>query len=203
MPWKQYLNIQQREMRSFNYCFRLRFPLSTIICACAMVVFSAAPVRAADDACANLARVKIDIFLSELRSVSLQRTRYSYHSDSEEYRIDHLNNRRHGSDSAFAYSYNKDRIQARPGNAVVNILLPAKENTPWSRLKLKLSERWLLDADLYYADSRNEENNHGFKPTPRLSYEFGTIKLVTRYIPHIQDYNASALMAFYLSVTLY
>lgn len=187
-------------MSNFIYGCCLIVLLVLNMCGCAMISNQARNTSVAE-LYADTEQASVTAIPDEQHPLKLPHPGLSYHSDSAELRINHLENRRHGTSSADDHFYNTDRKPTRQGSINnIDSEPPVKANTPWSRLQLKLNHRWLLDADLSNMGSMPYENSHGFMPTPRLSYEFGSLKLVSRYIPHIQDYNASAVTAIYLSI---
>lgn len=167
---------------------------------CAMTEQTTQPANSSLNVCVGTTNSSVESIPSDQQAVRISRKESAYHSDSEEYRIDHLVSRRYGSSNITVHTYNADRFDFTQNNRPVNGLLSPKPYNPWSRLQLILNDRWLLDADFDYTVSMASENSPAFRPTPRLRYEYGTLKLTTRYIPHIQNYNTSAVMAIYLSI---
>lgn len=80
--------------------------------------------------------------------------------------------------------------------------LPAEKNkepiTPWTHFQFLLNDRWQLGADL---PDYNSFVNGSYIPIPRLTYDYGAIKLSTLYMPQIQSYNPYAVMGLYLIIT--
>jgi len=187
-------------MRKLFYGIRHGFTLALTLCCGTVITQANGCASFWGDFCVDSAHAGVKAISDEQRSVKLLLPGSAYHPDSSEHRIDHLANRRHGSNSAVAYTYNADRFAFPHKIPAAEILVPSRSDTPWSRLQLMLNDRWLLDADFSSTDSMNHVNSRGFMATPRLRYEYRSLKLITRYIPRIQDYNNTAVMAIYLII---
>jgi hypothetical protein len=69
--------------------------------------------------------------------------------------------------------------------------------------QFKLGDRWRLGADLLAIQSQTYNNGHGFiAPIPRVTYDFGPVKLNLVYVPRYQDYNRFAVFGLYVSAPL-
>lgn len=67
----------------------------------------------------------------------------------------------------------------------------------------KLGERWRLGADLLAIHSQTYNNGRGFiAPIPRVTYDFGPVKVNVVYVPRYQDYNRFAVFGLYFSTPL-
>ena len=121
-----------------------------------------------------------------------------YHSDSEYIRKYHLANIHHVTSYMF-YDFNdNNRFTAR----LIIKKSPAdwteKPKAPRTNFQFSLSDRWQLGADL---PDINRFSNGSYIPIPRLTYDYGAIKLSTLYMPEIQSYNLYAVMGLYLIIT--
>ena len=68
----------------------------------------------------------------------------------------------------------------------------------------KLDNRWEVGADLMAVESKTYNKGRTFvAPIPRLTYNFGTIKLNAIYVPKFQKYNVFSVFAVFLSVPLW
>lgn len=69
--------------------------------------------------------------------------------------------------------------------------------------QFKLGARWRLGADLLAIHSRSYNNGRSFvAPIPRLTYDFGPLKLNVVYVPRYQDYNRFAVFGLFISAPL-
>lgn len=70
--------------------------------------------------------------------------------------------------------------------------------------QFKLGDRWLLGADLLAMNSPTYNMGRSFiAPIPRVTYDFGAVKLNATYIPRIQNYNDFAAYAIYFTIPLF
>lgn len=70
--------------------------------------------------------------------------------------------------------------------------------------QFKLGDRWRLGADLLAINSPTYNKGHSFiAPIPRLTYDFGAVKINATYIPKVQKYNDFAVYAIYFTLPLY
>lgn len=133
-------------------------------------------------------------------SYKLQLHGYYYHADSELLRKYQLINMHHGSPDPANYFHDADRLTAPSMVQTVHTDWSKKPIEPWSNFEFVLNDRWQLSADL--PDFSNFANgNRSYIPTPRLTYDYGAIKLSTLYIPQIQNYNLISAMGIYLIIT--
>lgn len=69
--------------------------------------------------------------------------------------------------------------------------------------QFKLGENWRLGGDLLAVQSRTYNRGHGFiAAIPRLSYDFGPVKLNAVYFPEVSDVNEVAAFGFYFTVPM-
>jgi hypothetical protein len=72
----------------------------------------------------------------------------------------------------------------------------AKKNFQFS-----FNDRWRLGADLSSLQSQTDgEMFRLIVPTPRLTYEYGAVKLSTLYLPPVQGYNQNPTMGVYFII---
>ena len=120
-----------------------------------------------------------------------------YHSNSELLRKYHLANKHYGS----GYLDNDIHDANHLTTSLVSTTVPAerhkKTKDPWSKFQFLLNDRWQLGAD--FPDIKNFANG-SYIPTPRLTYDYGAVKLSTLYLPQIQSYNQFSVMGLYLII---
>lgn len=69
--------------------------------------------------------------------------------------------------------------------------------------QFKLGNRWRLGADLLALHSTTYNNDRAFvAPIPRVTYDFGPVKLNAVYVPRYQELNRFAVFGFYFTMPL-
>ena len=120
-----------------------------------------------------------------------------YHSNSELLRKYHLANKHYGS----GYLNNDIHDENHFTISLISTTVPAERHKKtkdlWSNFQFVLNDRWQLGADL---PDINSFANGSYLPTPRLTYDYGAVKLSTLYLPQIQSYNQFSVMGLYLII---
>jgi hypothetical protein len=127
----------------------------------------------------------------------------SYHPDREGTRTSHLDNEVNAG-LGLNYQYHND---AR-GVASIEAGFYKDSGSNWAKFagtgyQFKLGKSWLLGADLLAVQSPTYNKGDAFiAPIPRLTYDFGPVKVNAIYIPKIDPVNLYAVFAIYLTVPL-
>jgi hypothetical protein len=127
----------------------------------------------------------------------------SYHTDRAGVRDRHLDNEMNVG-LGLDYEFHND------ARGVVNFQTAVFKDSGrnWAKIagagyQFKLGDRWRLGADLLAIQSQTYNNGHGFiAPIPRVTYDFGPVKLNLVYVPRYQDYNRFAVFGLYVSAPL-
>lgn len=127
----------------------------------------------------------------------------SYHTDRKGTRDRHLDNEVNlglGLD----YEFHSDAM----GAATLQTGFFKDSGRNWTKIagagyQFKLGERWRLGADLLAIHSPTYNNGRSFvAPVPRVTYDFGRVKVNLVYVPRYQDYNLFAVFGLYFSTPL-
>jgi hypothetical protein len=191
-------------IKYLTYRFWLNFPALLILCGCATLDQTSKPANTVTEICADPCLVHFNTRKNNQRTSkgTIAPQRDSFHSDSEQLRVDHLQNRRHGSlgiiknsskNVLVSNSFNRENIEMNSQNTSI---------FQWTRIQYLLNDRWRLDAELPdFGDFIQNRNLSLIIPTPRLTYEMGSVKISTLFIPRTFDYRLIAVMGINLSIS--
>lgn len=191
-------------MKYFTYRFWLSFTALIILCGCATLDKSSNPALSDTQICAGSCQVHSKVQNNNQRTTKEKFTpqRDSFHSDSEQLRIDHLHNRRHGSLGITNSSSKNGLDYSRINRENIDAVSQNNASFQWTRIQYLLNDRWRLDAELPdFGDFIQNRNLSLIIPTPRLTYEMGPVKLSTLFIPRTFDYRLIAVMGIYFSIS--
>lgn len=127
----------------------------------------------------------------------------SYHTDRTGARDRHLDNEVNPG-LGLDYEFHSDVM----GVATLQTGFFKDSGRNWTKLagagyQFKLGKRWRLGADLLAIQSPTYNNGRGFvAPIPRITYDFGPVKVNLVYVPRYQDYNRFAVFGLYFSTPL-
>lgn len=125
----------------------------------------------------------------------------SYHTDRGGTRVSHLDNE-FNVGLGLNYEFHND---AR-GVAGLETGFFRDSGRNWAKFagtsyQFKLGERWRFGADLLAVQSETYNKGRGFvAPLPRLTYDFGAVKLNAIYVPRVPQYNRFAAFGFYFTL---
>jgi hypothetical protein len=177
-------------------------PLVLLLCSCTLAASknNSTPIVVAPCTAGAISSVKKTI--PPLTRFKQPLPKNLYYSDNE--RVRKLNMASMHNESIYLDTNFQDetRLPAHLKNKTLDDGWHSKPKVPWSRFQFELNDRWQLGADL--PDLKNFANGDGhldLVPIPRLSYDFGSVKLTSLYIPQIQDYNLTSVMGLYLIIT--
>lgn len=127
----------------------------------------------------------------------------SYHPDRQGTRINHLDNELNIGLGLGYKLHNDARGQT---NVEAGFFKDSGRN--WAKFagmgyQFKFGERWKLGADLLAVNSPTYNKGRSFiAPIPRLTYDFGTVKLNAIYIPRFRPINDFAVYAIFFTIPL-
>ena len=127
----------------------------------------------------------------------------SYHTDRKGTRDRHLDNELNAG-LGLNYEFHNDARGV--ANVEAGFLKDSGRN--WAKFagmgyQFKFGDRWRLGADLLAIQSPTYNNGRGFvAPIPRLTYDFGPVKLNAVYIPRFREINQFAVFGFYFTVPM-
>lgn len=127
----------------------------------------------------------------------------SYHPDRAGTHARHLDNE---INVGLGLGY-KIRNDAR-GNLNVETGIFKDSGRNWAKFagvgyQFKLSDHWLLGADLLAIQSPTYNYGRAFiAPVPRLTYDFGAVKINATYVPKVVEFNQFDIFFIYLTVPL-
>jgi len=127
----------------------------------------------------------------------------SYHPDRQGTKVNHLDN---NLNAGLGLGYRLHENARGVTNIEAGFFHDSGRN--WAKFagvgyQFKLGDRWLFGADLLAMNSPTYNKGHSFiAPIPRLTYDFGAVKLNATYIPKVQKYNDFAAYAIYLTIPL-
>lgn len=127
----------------------------------------------------------------------------SYHPDRAGTRLNHLDNELNAG-LGLGYQFHNDaRGQA---NVEAGFFKDSGSNLAkfaGAGYQFKLSDHLLFGADLLAIQSKTYNKGNGFiAPIPRLTYDFGAVKLNATYIPKVPPFNAFSVFAIYLTIPI-
>jgi hypothetical protein len=128
---------------------------------------------------------------------------FSYHTDRKGTRDSHLDNELNAG-LGLNYEFHNDAL----GVANVEAGFFKDSGRNWAKFagmgyQFKWGDRWRLGADLLAIHSQTYNNDRGFvAPIPRLTYDFGPVKLNAVYVPRYQDVNRFAVVGFYFTLPM-
>ncbi len=195
-------NLQDKIKHMANH-FRPACLLILALCGCSMLVNQTKPANADDAACNTDTGKNAETFHQKQPAArfKLPQEWNLYHSDSEGLRQKHLDSTHNGSTHLDNEYHDKTRLPGHLKNKTLYDGLQSKPVIPWTRFQFILNDRWQLGADLPDLQNLVSDDGHGsFVPIPRLTYDFGPVKLSSLYIPQIQDYNPTSVMGLYLII---
>jgi hypothetical protein len=126
---------------------------------------------------------------------------FSYHLDREGTRDRHLDN-----ELNLGLGLNYELHNDAQGVTSVETGFFKDSGRNWAKFaglgyQFKLGDNWRLGGDLLAIQSRTYNNGHGFVAAiPRLTYDFGAVKLNAIYIPQVREFNEFAVFGFYFTV---
>jgi hypothetical protein len=127
----------------------------------------------------------------------------SYHPDREGTRISHLDNE-YNFGLGFGYKLHDDA----QGVVISEAGFFRDSGRTWAKFAgmgylFKLSDNWKLGADLLVIQSPTYNEGTAFAaPIPRLSYDFGPVKVNAIYIPRYKELNRFAVYGLYFTIPL-
>ncbi|MCX7149925.1 MAG: hypothetical protein NTY05_11035 [Rhodocyclales bacterium] len=127
----------------------------------------------------------------------------SYHTDRAGTRDRHLDNELNIG-LGLNYEFHNDAL----GVATLQTGFFKDSGRNWTKIagagyQFKFGERWRVGADLLAIHSPTYNNGRGFiAPIPRVTYDFGPVKVNLVYVPRYQDYNRFAVFGLYFSTPL-
>lgn len=136
-------------------------------------------------------------------SLNLHVFGFSYHPDREGTRVSHLDN-----ELNIGLGINYELHQDERGVTSVEAGFLKDSGRNWAKFagigyQFKLGERWSLGADALLIHSATYNHNRAFiAPIPRLTYDFGFVKLNATYIPVVNEFNRFAAYGFYFTIPL-
>lgn len=128
---------------------------------------------------------------------------FSYHTDRKGTRDSHLDNELNA-----GLGLNHEFHNNAQGVANVEAGFFKDSGRNWAKFaglgyQFKFGERWRLGADLLAIHSPTYNHGRGFvAPIPRLTYDFGPVKLNAVYIPRFREINQFAVFGFYFTVPM-
>jgi len=145
-----------------------------------------------------------DIPLADLRlNVSVQVYAFSHHTDRQGVHSDGLDNEVN-SGVGLNYAFHTDARGV--GFVEAGFYRDSGENTATLAgigYQYKLGKYWRLGGALVGMQSETYNGGKFFvAPLPILTFDFGTVKLNTMYVPSYGDYNKYAVYGFYFSLPL-
>lgn len=127
----------------------------------------------------------------------------SYHPDRKGTRDSHLDNELNAG-LGLNYEFHNDAQGV--ANVEAGVFKDSGRN--WAKFaglgyQFKFGDRWRLGADLLAIHSPTYNHDRGFvAPIPRLTYDFGPVKLNAVYIPKFREINKFAVFGFYFTVPM-
>lgn len=128
---------------------------------------------------------------------------FSYHPDREGTRISHLDN-----ELNIGLGLNYQLHSDARGVAGLEGGFFRDSGRNWARFVgtsylFKLNERWAAGADVLAIHSPTYNRGKAFvAPIPRVTYDFGPIKLNAVYVPRLDPVNRFAVFGFFITVPL-
>lgn len=127
----------------------------------------------------------------------------SYHPDRKGTRDSHLDNELN---AGLGLNYEFHNNAQGVANVEAGFFKDSGRN--WAKFaglgyQFKFGDRWRLGADLLAIHSPTYNRDRGFvAPIPRLTYDFGPVKLNAVYIPKFREINQFAVFGFYFTVPI-
>lgn len=127
----------------------------------------------------------------------------SYHPDRTGTRLNHLDNELNAG-LGLGYQFHNDaRGQANVEAGFFKDSGNRLAKFAGAGYQFKLSDHLMFGADLLAIQSKTYNKGNGFiAPIPRLTYDFGAVKLNATYIPKVPQFNAFAVFAIYLTIPI-
>jgi hypothetical protein len=128
---------------------------------------------------------------------------FSYHTDREGTRVSHLDNELNVG-LGLNYEFHNDAL----GVTSLETGFFKDSGRNWAKFagagyQFKLGDRLKLGADLLAIHSPTYNNGRAFvAPIPRVTYDFGPVKLNAVYVPRYQELNRFAVFGFYFTVPM-
>lgn len=137
-------------------------------------------------------------------SVNLHVFGLSYHPDRNGTRVSHLDNE---FNAGLGLGYKLHENERGEVNSEIGFYKDSGRT--WAKFAgvnylFKMSDRWRLGADLLAIQSPSYNMGDAFiAPVPRLSYDFGRVKLNLVYVPKYKQVNAYSVYALYFTIPLW
>ncbi|MDO8412958.1 MAG: hypothetical protein Q7S51_04115 [Gallionellaceae bacterium] len=127
----------------------------------------------------------------------------SYHPDRAGTRLNHLDNELNAG-LGLGYQFHNDaRGQANVEGGFFKDSGNHLAKFAGAGYQFKLGDHLRFGADLLAIQSKTYNKGNGFvAPIPRLTYDFGTVKLNATYIPKVPQFNAFSVFAIYLTIPI-
>lgn len=127
----------------------------------------------------------------------------SYHPDRAGTRLNHLDNELNAGFGLGHQFHNDARGQANVEAGFFKDSGNHLAKFAGVGYQFKLSDHLMLGADLLAIQSKTYNKGNGFiAPIPRLTYDFGAVKLNATYIPKVPQFNAFSVFAIYLTIPI-
>jgi hypothetical protein len=198
------LHHQQNKIKHQANFFRQAGLLILTLCGFTICVNQTKPANADDGDCNMDTSANAVTFhqRQESAKIKLPQERNRYHSDSEGQRKKLLAGTKNGSIYLDNDYHDKTRLHVHSENKSLRDTWQSKPVITWTRYQFVLNDRWRMSADLPNLQNFANGDGHGsLVPIPRLTYDFGNVKISSLYIPKIPDYNLIAVMGLYLTIT--
>lgn len=127
----------------------------------------------------------------------------SYHTDREGARASRLDNE-FNPGLGLSYEVREDDR----GVVGLEVGIFKDSGSAWAKFagagyQFKLGERWRLGADLLAIQSQTYNHTRSFlAPIPRLSYDFGSVRVNAIYVPQFGSYSRYASFGFYFTMPI-